>query len=562
MITFSFARFTDLTSKFANAASTLQQALNFVGQILDREIVSATHANVTLDVKIQGSAVLGPSVAASAGANYTGQFQVSPVGTVPTPGGLVNDVAVKVQTGTSALLPGWDGYAMTGNWKGDLSDGSLTIGEALMDRLLEQAGRGFKETDLPIVVLLHEVLHMLGIDGSEDSLTSPPGTVWGSSFDQLVAVDGQAATFMGRTAQAIFGSGVPLRSLDSWTAPHHLHVMNNPGGVVEGEHEYVGPGSDLMNGIGVEGMSISDLDVAVLVDLGYKNVRTLTSVDGHTFVPGRGPQTIIGTAAEIDNTFFAGSRTEFSFIKSGSAIVVANKAVLSEVSQLFNMEQLVFSDGVLDARFIGTDGNDAMRGSAASQTMFGGRGDDTLVGGGGFDIAVFSGNAAEYSSTKSGTQIFITDKLGRDGTDTLDGVQRLWFADKHLAMDLDGNAGDVYRLYQAAFDRKPDLDGLGFWIQALDKGTTLAEIASGFIRASEFQTMYGAAPTSVVALTKFYQNVLHREPEKAGFDFWLDVMVNKNVPLNEVLISFSNSEENQAQVIGSISGGIEYTFYS
>ena len=36
---------------------------------------------------------------------------------------------------------------------------------------------------------------------------------------------------------------------------------------------------------------------------------------------------------------------------------------------------------------------------------------------------------------------------------------------KPLALDINGTAGQVYRLYQAAFDRKPDLVGLGYWIE-------------------------------------------------------------------------------------------------
>ncbi|NML62486.1 DUF4214 domain-containing protein [Massilia sp. RP-1-19] len=562
MISFSFARFTDSTSTFADAEFILQRAMVLVGRILDRELVSAANANVTLDVKILPESTLGPTVSAAAAPNYSGQFQTSPQGTVPAPDGLVNDVAFKIQTGKSALLPAWNGFTMTGNWNSDIADGILVISEPTMARLVERSGESFTETDDVIAILVHEVLHMLGIYGSEDALTKPAGSVWASPFDQLVEVSGQSAAFAGRAAQAIYGDEVPLRPLDSWTNVHHLYVMNTPEGAAGGEHEYVGPDSDLMNGIVVEGMQISDLDVAVLVDLGYRNARTLTSLDGHTFVPGAGAQTVDGTPAAIDNAFFDGRRTDFSFTRSGDGVIVTSKAAPADVAQLRGMETLLFSDGSLGTQFIGTDGGDLLRGTAASQTMYGGRGNDSLVGGGGVDIAVFSGNAAEYAVVANGAGLSVTDMLGRDGQDTLDGVLRLWFADKHLAMDLDGHAGDLYRLYQAAFDRKPDLDGLGYWIHALDDGMSLADIASAFIGAPEFQAMYGQAPTNAAALTKFYQNVLNREPEKAGFDYWLDAMTNQGVRMSQVLVSFSDSGENQAQVVGSISGGIEYTLYS
>lgn len=563
MISFTFARYTDSTAKFGDAAAVLQRAMVLVGRILDRELVSAVNANVTLDVTIaRESPSGGSSVSAAAAPNYSGLFQVSPEGTVPVPGGLVNDVAYKIQTGKSALLPAWDGASLIGNWSSDVADGLLLISEPMMAMLVERSSAAFTETDDVIALLLHEVLHMLGIYGSEDALTRPAGTVWASQFDQLVDVNGQAATFGGRTARAIYGDDVPLRSLDSWTGVHHIHVMNMPADAPVGEYEYVGPESDLMNGIVVDGMRISALDVAILVDLGYRNARTLVSVDGHTFVPGAGAQSVYGTSAAIDNAFFDGRRTEYSFTKAEGAVTVTNKAAPADVARLLGMETLLFSDGKLGTEFIGTDGNDLLRGTSASQTMYGGRGNDTLLGGGGVDIAVFSGRAAEYAMAIKSTGLSVIDKLGRDGLDTLVDIQRLWFADKHVAMDLDGNAGDLYRLYQAAFDRVPDLDGLGFWIYLLDAGMSLADISSAFINAPEFQAMYGAAPTSAAVLTKFYQNVLGREPEKDGFDFWLDAMTNKGVEMNQVLVFFSDSAENQAQVIGSISDGIEYTLYT
>lgn len=560
MISFTFARYTDATSKFADQAALLQRAMALVARVLDRELVSAANANVVLDVRIVPDSELGDFSAAAA-PNYSGQFQASPEGTVPVPNGLVNDVAYKIQTGKSALMP-WNGVTGTGNWFSDIADGFLHVGEAMMDELMARSSGVFTETDAVIALLVHEVLHMLGIHGDEEALDKPAGSVWMSPFDQLIGLDGVEATFGGRAAQAIYGAEVPLRPLDSWTNVHHLNVLNAPAGEEDGEFGGVSHASDLMNGLVVEGMQISDLDVAVLVDLGYRNVRTLVSVDGHTFVPGVGALVINGTADPIDNVFFDGRRTEFSVTKSDGTVTVTTKASPADVAQLGAMEALLFSDGSLGTEFIGTDGADILRGTAASQTMYGGRGNDLLVGGGGHDVAVFSGNAAEYALAAGAAVLTVTDKLGRDGQDTLDGVHRLWFADKYLAMDLAGNAGDLYRLYQAAFDRKPDVDGLGFWIHMVDAGMSLSDIATAFISAPEFHAMYGAAPTNAAALTKFYQNVLHREPEKAGFDFWLDAMANKGVSLSQVLVSFSDSAENQAQVIGSISGGIEYTLYS
>ncbi|MBC7858661.1 MAG: Ig-like domain-containing protein, partial [Burkholderiaceae bacterium] len=61
----------------------------------------------------------------------------------------------------------------------------------------------------------------------------------------------------------------------------------------------------------------------------------------------------------------------------------------------------------------------------------GGAGDDTLAGGGGNDIAVYTGRAAEYAvSPGAAGSYIVTDSVkGRDGGDSLSGIESLRFSD-------------------------------------------------------------------------------------------------------------------------------------
>jgi serralysin len=52
--------------------------------------------------------------------------------------------------------------------------------------------------------------------------------------------------------------------------------------------------------------------------------------------------------------------------------------------------------------------------------------------------------------------------------------------------------------------------------------------------------------------------VLHRTPDAGGLQFWVDSL-NTGMSRAEVLIGFSESAENQANVIGSIQNGIFFT---
>jgi serralysin len=143
--------------------------------------------------------------------------------------------------------------------------------------------------------------------------------------------------------------------------------------------------------------------------------------------------------------------------------------------------------------------------------------------------------------------------------DTLINIERLQFSDKTIAMDINGSAGQVYRLYQAAFDRLPDKDGMGDWIYGMDHGMTLLEVSADFVDSNEFKSVYGLNPTNSEVVTRFYKNVLHRDPEQAGFDYWINQIVSGSQTRTQVLTGFSESPENQLQVIGVIQNGIEYT---
>mgnify|MGYP000565370640 CR=1 FL=1 len=55
-----------------------------------------------------------------------------------------------------------------------------------------------------------------------------------------------------------------------------------------------------------------------------------------------------------------------------------------------------------------------------------------------------------------------------------------------------------------------------------------------------------------------YFNVLDRDGDAGGVSFWLEHLDAGTVTREQLLIDFSESNENQLNVIGLISGGIEY----
>lgn len=179
-----------------------------------------------------------------------------------------------------------------------------------------------------------------------------------------------------------------------------------------------------------------------------------------------------------------------------------------------------------------------------------------LQGSQGIDYAQYSILSSQANITKAAGQDNYF--LSRNGTrDELTNIERLQFLDKNIALDIDDNAGQAYRLYKAAFDREPDSAGLGYWINDLDNGRSLVEISQGFIDSAEFRLSTGINPSQENFITLLYTNVLNRTPDQAGFDYWINDL-NQGTSYAGALASFSESIENKANVIGLIENGISY----
>ncbi len=199
-------------------------------------------------------------------------------------------------------------------------------------------------------------------------------------------------------------------------------------------------------------------------------------------------------------------------------------------------------------------------GAANDRLVAPGAGDNAIDGQAGLDTVVYAGARNNYTVAKEVWGYGVTDKAGNGGHDAVLNVERLAFSDGNIALDVDGNAGQIYRLYQAVFGRAAEETGLGYWISAMDTSYTLKGLADLFMHQKEFDQLYGTAPTDAEFVTKLYTNVLHRAAEGAGYDFWMNSL-GLGTSRVDVIVAFSESTENQAQVIGSIQDGMKYVPY-
>lgn len=251
---------------------------------------------------------------------------------------------------------------------------------------------------------------------------------------------------------------------------------------------------------------------------------------------------------------------------------------------------------------IGSDKSDDINGSNAPEAFFLGAGDDKVSPGLGNDsIDLGSGK-----DTVSGTLLELNgdtiSNFGDDDTLSYKGVQ---FTDKSLTFDLgsailkidiDGDGvpdsittllgeytaavfstsqtddgtninlifddlnpavlqAGLEALYEAVFNRAPDGDGFDFWFGFLSKpkeegGLTLAEISDFFVKSDEFKATFGDEGKNLPVDTIIdigYQNVLGREADFAGKEFWGGHLNSGNIDTGDFFAFLATSEEIQSQ---------------
>jgi hypothetical protein len=205
-------------------------------------------------------------------------------------------------------------------------------------------------------------------------------------------------------------------------------------------------------------------------------------------------------------------------------------------------------------------------GTAANDTLKPGAGNNAVDGGAGLDTAVYAGTRSSFTLGQEAWGYGVTDNAGANGHDSLINVERVHFEgdDAWVALDIDGDAGQLFRLYSAAFGRASDKVGMGFWIWRMETGSSLNTVAREFMTGQpEFDAKYGVNPTDATFVTNLYNNVLHRDPDSEGFQYWINTLATNSNPNKaevraQVLIDFADSLENQANVVDNFKLGIDY----
>jgi hypothetical protein len=246
--------FNDPANAYSEFYEDLRSTFEAAGEYWSRYLVGS--APIELEVRFDPSI---PTIASAAATSVAA--------------GTADGVRVYHQGVASEMMTGVDP-------NGAAPDAISTIGTGYLDRLWFDPDHESRSAPVDpgkidaLSVFMHEIGHMIALNGWKDPATGALPGAYQSTFDAKTAVVGDELAFVGEAAQAVYGGPVPL----SLFASGHL---GRPGDEAA---------SDLMNGVALRTgtrYEISALDVAIMKDAGVA-VRE----------PGPGADTLYGFATD------------------------------------------------------------------------------------------------------------------------------------------------------------------------------------------------------------------------------------------------------------------------
>ena len=235
-----------------------------------------------------------------------------------------------------------------------------------------------------------------------------------------------------------------------------------------------------------------------------------------------------------DTSIYSGKFTDYSFTRETNSLVIRDQRTVSNDGSdtLHNIEYIQFSDQTVEESKVDI-------------------------------VKTYSGNFSDYKFYNKGNSVYQIKTAS--GYDDITGLPLLTFtgeaatsAFKNISVivDIKGTFDQVtglntddakmFRLYNAAFKRLPDANGLKYWISKYtSRENDDRAVAQSFLVSAEFKERYGANVSDNTYVNNLYQNVLGRLPDSSGLNYWLGQLNSGAETRYEVLLGFAESAENK-----------------
>lgn len=206
----------------------------------------------------------------------------------------------------------------------------------------------------------------------------------------------------------------------------------------------------------------------------------------------------------------------------------------------------------------GTAQGDTFNGSAFKDVIFTAGGADSVDAGGGIDTVVMAGARDQYSIALQADGSYVVRSLVDTGTvATLTNVERLSFDNQLIALDSTTATGRMAELYTLALGRNPEESGLDFYINANNQGITTEQLVLSFVSSPEFVALHGSQDDGTF-LTQLYQAAFDRAPDADGLAFYMQHLAQNPGAAGQasVIANFIDSSELAIKLAGLVNQGV------
>ncbi len=229
---------------------------------------------------------------------------------------------------------------------------------------------------------------------------------------------------------------------------------------------------------------------------------------------------VIATLNDAAATMPSGDQTKVDRVVVGSA----------------GNDQITVQDAKNTQIILGT-GDSSVQAGGGVDTVSAGLGNSTIVGGSGdYAVVKLAGAPTNYTVTVNNGHAVVTNNTTAKTTDIskiqyvqLDGNKALVFAKNSVE-------AAISTLYHTAFGRDADAGGLDYWFDVGRGGASMKQIADAFTHSAEFAPVAALSNADFVA--GLYQNTFGRAGEESGVAFWVDALT-KGSTRADLIESFS-----------------------
>ena len=274
-------------------------------------------------------------------------------------------------------------------------------------------------------------------------------------------------------------------------------------------------------------------------------LEKLTGTSGNDNFYPRGGWDLIDGGAGFDTVYVQGNSSDYKVaLINGVTYIdsVSSASASIQETQLINVELIQFDDKAVDL--------------TAPMRFTNRPGDERFVGGAGVDVLSYELSRSSYEVSKSGNLFVVTDNVGNGGVDVLTSIERLQFKDVKLALDLNGNAGDVVKTLGAVFGataikNHPEYVGLGLTYR--DAGMSYQALMALALKAANL-----TSPESIVA--QLWLNVMRKEGSPSELQPFVQ-MLKAGTPPEDLGVLAANTAQNLTNInlVGLTNSGVVYS---